>query len=109
LPKTLYSFFPSTVSQHQNTEIDIISDWLQYFTTFCKESKYLEDVLIWARNVQSNIEDPTAIKNYGLVLYKVGKKEQAIAMLLKCQNLLPKPDESITALIAKIKNGQKID
>ncbi|MDB5002554.1 MAG: hypothetical protein JWQ34_779 [Mucilaginibacter sp.] len=105
LNKTLLQY----VSQHQNTEIYIISDWLQYFTSFCKESKYLEDVLIWARNVQSNIEDPTAIKNYGLVLYKVGKKEQAIAMLLKCQNLLPKPDESITALIAKIKNGQKID
>ena len=105
LNKTLLQY----VSQHQNTEIDIISDWLQYFTSFCKESKYLEDVLIWARDVQSNIKDPTGIKNYGLVLYKVGQKEQASAVLLKYQNLLPKPDESITALIAKIKNGQKID
>lgn len=105
LNKTLIQY----VSQHPNVEIDIVSDWLQCFTTFCKESKYLKDVLIWARGVQSNMEDPTGIENYGLVLYKVGEKEQAVAVLLKYQNLLPKPNEDITALIDKIKSGQKID
>jgi thioredoxin-related protein len=104
LNKTLLEY-----TSHDNNDIDVINNWLHYFAFFCNQNKYLSDVLVWASVVQSNNNTPIGIKNYGLVLYKVGKQQQAIDMLLRYQTLLPQSDESTTVLITKMKNGQKID
>lgn len=94
---------------HDHTDNDVINNWLHYFAAFCNQDQYLSDVLKWASVVQANNNTPIGIKNYGLVLYKAGKQQQAIDMLLRYQTLLPKSDESTEVLIAKMKNGEKID
>ena len=93
---------------NDNIEEDLIANWLQYFIVVCEEKKYFSDALIWS----SSIPEPknlTIIKNRGLMLYKVGKRERGVKMMLQYQNMLPKPSKEIAALITKMQNGQEID
>lgn len=104
LNKTLLEY-----TAHNDIDINLVNNWLHHFANFYKLDEYLPDVLKWAAGVQSNTNSPLGLKNYSLVLYRVGKKQQAIDLLTKYQTLLPQPDESVPVLITKMKNGHKIN
>jgi thioredoxin-related protein len=98
----------SSIPKEGNDD-EVLSKWLGRFANFCKEKEYLADVVIWADRLKLNEKNPLNIKYYGLVLYSLGKENDAVLFLKKYQSLLKKPDGEILKLINKIEKQPSLN
>ena len=90
-------------------EEDVLCNWLQYFVSFGKQECFA-DALQWGSTILSINKNSPCTKNYGILLYKAGQKEEAIQVLLTYKESLKEPEETaIGSLIDKMKRGDKID
>ena len=86
----------------------MICDWLHYFVSFGKQ-EYFANALQWANSLLSINKNSTCIKNYGILLYKAGKTEEAINIILAYKEVFNEPEEATRDLIVKMKSGKKIE
>lgn len=104
LNKTLLAY----TNQSKQIEEQVICDWLHYFVSFGKQ-EYFANALQWANSLLSINKNSTCIKNYGILLYKAGKTEEAINIILAYKEVFNEPEEATGDLIVKMKSGKKIE
>lgn len=94
-------------NQSKPVDEDIICKWLNYYLLIGKK-EYFADAIKWASAISIN-KNSTCTKNYAILLYKAGQKEEAIKVILNYKASLKEPEEGLGDLISKMKSGQTID
>jgi thioredoxin-related protein len=94
--------------QSEPIEEDIICDWLHYFANFGNQ-EYFSEALKWANTIKSTTENLMCYKNYGILLYKAGKKDDALKVILAYQESSKDSEKDTIEMIEKMINGLKLD
>ena len=73
----------------------------------CPDMTCVSDILDWSKRLKDN-KDAGLIDTYANILYKLGKKDDAIALETKAMGLAGEPDKaSFLETIDKMKKGEK--
>jgi hypothetical protein len=73
----------------------------------CPDMTCVSDVLDWGKRLKDNT-DPTLVDTYANILYKLGKKDEAIALETKAKSLAGDTDKaSFQQTIDKMRRGEK--
>jgi len=73
----------------------------------CPDMTCVSDVLDWSKRLKEN-SDPGIMDTYANILYKLGKKDDAIALETKALNMLPDGQKGdMQATLDKMKKGEK--
>jgi len=73
----------------------------------CPDMTCVSDVLDWSKRLKDNT-DPTLVDTYANILYKLGKKDDAIALETKAMSLAGDTDKaSFQQTIDKMRRGEK--
>lgn len=73
----------------------------------CDDTKCLEEALEWSKNSFKDNNEPAFIDTYANILYKLGKKEDAISWEEKALNLAPGDKKDYEETLQKMKMGEK--
>jgi thioredoxin-related protein len=72
----------------------------------CKDMKCVEDALAWSKRSFSENQDPNFMDTYANLLYKLGRKEEAISWQEKAVGL-SKDKKALQETLDKMKKGEK--
>jgi tetratricopeptide (TPR) repeat protein len=72
----------------------------------CKDMKCVEDALSWSKRSFSENQDPNFMDTYANLLYKLGRKEEAISWQEKAVGLA-KDKKALEETLNKMKKGEK--
>lgn len=72
----------------------------------CKDMKCVEDALAWSKRSFSENQDPSFMDTYANLLYKLGRKEEAISWQEKAVGLA-KDKKALQETLDKMKKGEK--
>lgn len=103
LNKTLLEY---TINNKMLKE-DMLCDWLNYFLLASKNEN-LKNALSWVKVLSITDKKSYCYKNYGIFLYKIGQKDEAIKVMLAHQEVTDEPKKDIVELIQKMKDGLDI-
>jgi hypothetical protein len=74
----------------------------------CSDMACVEQALTWSKRSIDNNEEPMFMDTYANILYKMGKKDEAIEWETKAMNLETSADKSTyEQTLNKMKNGEK--
>lgn len=93
----------------KNLDVMFLGNELMAFASDCKRKEQIKKALNWARVIANDRQHPLSIPNYSILLYKLGKKKQALARLISYQQTLTKPREDIAELIMKMEKVENIN
>lgn len=73
----------------------------------CPDMTCVSDILDWSKRLKEG-EDPGVMDTYANILYKLGKKDEAIALETKAVSMLPDGQKGeLQATLDKMKKGEK--
>lgn len=116
--------FPSLLSQsskplHQTEQIDIaysfkLRDAAQYVVEMLSNKAMLNNALIWSQKAIELFDNFSNYETHAYVLYKLGKRREAITTMEKAYAVAPSSSESslirenVEAKLIKMKRGERI-
>ncbi len=102
--------FIESVSEYGNTlSNDKLNSYAWVILSNCESQQYIDSALAWSKKTLTG-EDPKKVLysyTYSNLLYKSGKKEEAIKFLAEAVKLSGEVDGDLAILLNKIKKGEK--
>lgn len=105
-------FGPAVVSYMKdygsNASPEQLNDFAWNVFLNCSDMACVEQALAWSKRSIDNNEEPMFMDTYANILYKMGKKDEAIEWETKAMNLETSADKSTyEQTLNKMKNGEK--
>ena len=105
-------FGPAVVSYMKeygsNASPEQLNDFAWNVFLNCSDMACVEQALAWSKRSIDNNEEPMFMDTYANILYKMGKKDEAIEWETKAMNLETSADKSTyEQTLSKMKNGEK--
>jgi thioredoxin-related protein len=102
--KTLIEY----TTQYEFVNEGVICNWLNYMVSFGKQ-EHFANAIPWAKFLLKVNEKSNCVKDYGILLYKAGEREEAVKVLTTYNTKIEKPMEDVSELINKMKLGSKLN